>query len=393
MHNSAALARVDDDVWDALVIGAGPAGGMAALRLAQAGARTLLVDRAVFPRDKVCGACFNAAALRELERAGVGELPGRVGQVRLDTLRVRSGRCVLDVRLAGSVAISRTAFDAELVRCVTAAGGTFLPGVSARVAGLEPGVRAVRLRSSNGVERIAQARVVLVADGLNGRSLRDCAGFERTAVRGSRIGMSTALPDGPGDFDRGVIHMHCGRGGYVGIVRLADGSLNVAAALDPMYVRAAGSPGEAVRELLRLAGSPDVPELVTADWHGTAELSHRRSRVAGERVLVIGDAAGYVEPFTGEGIAWALACGNLAAPLALMGIQCWEDAIAREWTQTYAAHVRARQRLCRSLRIGLRHPRLTGLALRMLARFPDIADELARRTARPWTFPAGAVTP
>src|SRR5437667_10341215 len=71
-------------VWDALIIGAGPAGSLAARELARRGVATLLVDRARFPRDKVCGSCLGASGLTELAAVGLGDLPRRLNAPRLE---------------------------------------------------------------------------------------------------------------------------------------------------------------------------------------------------------------------------------------------------------------------------------------------------------------------
>ena len=75
-------------LWDAIVVGAGPAGAMAARELARTGISVLLVDRARFPRYKVCGGCLNPRALRLLRKAGLGGLMARLGAVPLTKLRV-----------------------------------------------------------------------------------------------------------------------------------------------------------------------------------------------------------------------------------------------------------------------------------------------------------------
>ena len=95
--------------------------------------------------------------------------------------------------------------------------------------------------------------------------------------------------------------MHLGAGGYVGLTRCGEGEVHVAAALSVKATRAAGGPVGKMMEILRETGV-DVSRMKVL---GTPLLSRRRE-VAGNRVLAIGDACGYVEPFTGEGIAWAL---------------------------------------------------------------------------------------
>lgn len=93
-------------------------------------------------------------------------------------------------------------------------------------------------------------------------------------------------------------------------------------------MRADGGLGRAAARLVREAGWP-APELFAElSWRGTPALTRRRTRISEERVFVLGDAAGYVEPFTGEGMAWALASGAAVAPLAARAVGEWRPELA-----------------------------------------------------------------
>src|SRR5262249_58903437 len=128
----------DHEEWDAVVVGAGPAGSVTARELARGGARVLLVDKATFPRPKVCGCCLNRAALAALRAVGLGHIPARCGAVPLSRVKLAAGRSAADVLLPGGVAVSREAFDAALVAEAVSAGVTFRPGVSWRAGGVSP---------------------------------------------------------------------------------------------------------------------------------------------------------------------------------------------------------------------------------------------------------------
>jgi flavin-dependent dehydrogenase len=107
--------------WDAIVIGAGPAGAMAARELAAAGTRVLLVEKRSFPRDKVCGGCLNGRALSILRAAGLGALVARSGGVALGELQLRAGGRPARLALPVGVALARARLDEELVATATAA--------------------------------------------------------------------------------------------------------------------------------------------------------------------------------------------------------------------------------------------------------------------------------
>jgi flavin-dependent dehydrogenase len=94
---------------------------------------------------------------------------------------------------------------------------------------------------------------------------------------------------------------------------------------------------------------------------------------AGERWFLIGDAAGYIEPFTGQGMAWALRSARALAPLALRAIERWEPEMAREWTSLYHRQVGRSHWLCRGLAAGLRHPPLVRVGADVLRRLPALA--------------------
>ena len=362
-------------LWDVLVVGAGPAGVLAAAESASRGASVLLVDRAIFPRWKVCGCCLNAAALATLETVGLGFLPARLGAQSLHRLWLLCGRREAVIPLPFGVALSREAFDTALIEHAVQAGVDFLPQTSAASDGVNGIARWMTLRCGQEQIRV-QASVVLVADGLSGRALRDEQGFEMAAARSSRVGVGTFLEDAPDWCPAGTIVMACGQGGYVGLVRLEDGRLNVAAALDLALIRRAQGVGAAVTALLKEAGLWPIEGLRAQSWHGTPALTRRPARVAGERLFVLGDAAGYVEPFTGEGIAVALASGKAVAPLAIEASRQWSPALMSRWKRLHRGLFGSRQRTCRIVTGLLRRPRLTRAAVTVLSRAPHLVAPL-----------------
>jgi len=118
-------------------------------------------------------------------------------------------------------------------------------------------------------------------------------------------------------------------------------------------------------------------------WRGTPRLTSRRRKVAGSSVLVAGDAAGYVEPFTGEGIAWALAGGAVAGHLAGTIMSRPLQEIERAWQREHQRLVRSRQLICRIVTTVLRRPLLTRCVIRLLNYLPDSATPVMRMMSRP----------
>ncbi len=371
--------------WEALVVGAGPAGALAALELAQRGVRVLLVEKRAFPRWKVCGCCLNAQAQAVLAAAGVGQLIDDQGGVPLRQLQLGHRGQRASLALPDGRALSRERFDQALVQAAIAAGARFQAGTTARLGPSDATGRTVTLRKRG--ERpttSVRAKVVLVAAGLAHGCIPARDAPAPIIQRHSRVGAGCMLPGSAAAYPAGSIHMAIGREGYVGLVRREDGLLNLAAAFDrqALHTSAAsasadsGGAAAAARAVLTSAGFPIPAGLEQARWQLTPALSRRAAVVAGERFLVLGDAAGYVEPFTGEGMAWALTAGAAAAPLVLAGLDGWSPALERRWQRELQVRIGRRQRLCRGLALLLRQPAATALAFGLSQHLPVLAGQL-----------------
>ena len=356
-----------DETWDAVVIGAGPAGSVTAREMARRGARVLLVDRATFPRPKVCGCCLNRATLAALDAVGLGHIPARCGAIPLHEVKLAAGRLHAVVPLPGGMALSRDAFDAALADEAVKAGVTFRGGMSVANGRVYPG----------------RASITVHATGLSGNTARP--------VRGSRVGAGVIVPAAlaPEFFAPGTIYMATGRGGYVGLVRLEDNRLDLAAALDPAFVRSAGGPAQAARLILKETNWPVPDALEELPWKGTPPLTRKPDAIAGPGWFAVGDAAGYVEPFTGEGMAWAVMSAAALAPIAVRAAEGWDARFAREWTHVHHRLVGRRMRACRWVARGLRSPLVTRFAVRALNIAPLLSRPLVAALNRPARLPQG----
>lgn len=378
--------------WPVLVVGAGPAGAMAAYELARHGAAVLLVDRASFPRPKVCGGCFSAAAVATLDAAGLGDLLPDLAAPSLRWFRWSVPGRQATLPLPGGVAASREAFDAELIRRVVEAGVSFLPETEAQLApaAADPAVRQVLLRQGT-TQVSSEASVVLAADGLAGTLLRRDPRLTAKADRTARLGAGAIVEAAHrDDYEEGTVYMACAQDGYVGLVRLEDGRLGIAAALDRDAIRRTGNLPDAVDRILQETGQTPVDTRQGA-WRATPPLT-RQGDVAGFRVLLLGDAAGYVEPFTGEGITSALLTGRAVVPLALEAAMRWRPQIGGRWRDMHADLLGRRTQTCRSLTRLLRWPGLTGAAVSLLQRFPALAWPMLRYVNSPAAWPGLATT-
>jgi flavin-dependent dehydrogenase len=363
--------------WDVLVVGAGPSGTTVAREAARSGTKVLLVDRASFPRSKVCGCCLNGAALSVLDECGLGRLPLQCGAPALTGFCLATRGRFATVPLAGGVSLSRERLDAALIEAAIDEGVAFLDQTQAIVEVSQ--VDACRVNVKSGVARRSlDAKIVVVAGGLGSRVLAETNPDDSLTSKASRVGAGTVLDDAGTDCDAGTIYMACHRDGYAGLVRLEDGRLDVAAALDVAAIKQCGGVGPLVEEVLRCSGLPVPAAVAEAKWNGTPRLTRQRQHVYGDRHFVVGDAAGYIEPFTGEGIAWALATGKAVTPFVLDSIDAGTRRTGPAWESKRRQLIGHRMRLCRAVSYLLRQPSLVNIAVRLLSFAPGLARPIDR---------------
>jgi len=314
--------------FDVAVVGAGPAGSTAAHRLATTGARVLLVDRATFPRDKPCGGGVTLRAARLLPFSLEPVVEDRVE--RLECRLHYGPRFERRARAPLALMTQRRRLDHFLLEQAAAAGADVRDGV--RVADVRPDALTV-----DGEE--VQARVVLGADGCNGTSAR-ALGLATEIVHG--VALEANVPSDAARHARygGAMVLEIGvvRGGYGWIFPKGD-HLNVGVGGD-----AAEAPR--LREhLLRLCATHEIDPDSATDTRGY-RLPMRRpaSRLARGSAAVIGDAAGLVDPFSGDGMYEAFFSARLAADAAtnlLAGrtdsLEPYERAVERSITPLTAA--------------------------------------------------------
>jgi len=376
-----------ESTWDVVVVGAGPAGSFLERQVARHGLRVLLVDRQTFPRYKVCGGCINLQALAVLDRAGMSAELAAVPHHELRALRIHQAARQLTAELPGTWAMARDVFDAALVDAARRAGVNCEFGTLAKIAPADStaSYRTVELQTAHGAHRTVAARVVVAAGGLSASSLLKPRELLLQTQPGSRVGVGAVIDDDSAAYAPGGLTMAIGSEIYVGVVRLADGRLNLAGAVNPQWLKQQGSALECVRSALQSAKLPLPNRLSSAAWQGTPSLSRACQRPIAHRLLAIGDAAGYIEPFTGEGIAWALQSAELTTETVVLGVQSWDGALERRWLQAVRREVFAHQWACRLLAALLCHPWAVGTSLTALSRSPRLTNSLVKRltSARP----------
>ena len=237
--------------------------------------------------------------------------------------------------------------------------------------------REVHLRRTEGHAAV-RARLVLAADGLMGRFSASRHRIQSQPTAHGMLGVQSIHRPASSEYSANTLYMACGDGGYVGLVRLEDQRLNIAAALDSRYLRRVGSVGRTVTGILEATGLPGIETLQEHARQGTPPLTHRSRHLARDRLFVLGDAAGFVQPFTGEGIAWALSSAEAVIPLAIRGATTWDSSLAREWRNVYRRTIVRKQFTCRALSVVLKHPTLASLMIGILGQTPGVARTVMR---------------
>jgi geranylgeranyl reductase family protein len=326
--------------YDAIVVGAGPAGSTTAYRLARAGACVCLLDRAAFPRDKPCGGGVTLRAVREL--------PFSVDEVvedRVDVLELglRYGR-----RWSGYAAeplilmTQRRRLDAFLAERAEEAGAEFRQ--SAKVTAVDPTGRV-----AVGGEPL-HADVVIGADGANGVATRAVEGIEYGVALEGNVGYERASRD---RFrGRAVVELGVVRGGYAWVFPKGD-HVNVG-------VGGWESEGPGLRRRLREACEAyglDPAALTDVRGHRLPMRGAKLPPVRG-RTALVGDAAALVDPLSGDGMYEAFVSGRLASE-ATLDLLAGRAASLQPYAVRFAATFVPLETISRRVKLGFeRFPRL-----------------------------------
>jgi flavin-dependent dehydrogenase len=339
-------------MFDVAIVGGGPAGSTCATFCAGAGLKTLLLEREIFPREKVCGDCLNPACWPILRRLQLAErvrtLPhGVLDRVEFIGIGGRTLAVTLPAGAEAEIAVKRSHFDQLIMSRAREMGATICEG-STVIALAAPG-RATRNWTITSANQTFESRVLVAADGRNSTVARLCNLLPRGVKE--RIALQTHFPLPP-DFGNRVVLQFLPEG-YSGQAPVGAGELNLCLVSVPRKMTALRSWAEA-----RFGISPEHP------WRTITPLTRAPIAPVQRSLFLIGDAARVVEPFTGEGIYYALASGELAANAIVSQHSGRNEAeVAAGYSAAHAKLYRGRLWINRLARAAVLSPRLASTLL------------------------------
>jgi geranylgeranyl reductase family protein len=380
-------SELPDVVWDAVVVGGGPAGAIAALALARRGRRVVLLERWRYPRDKACGDGLIPDAIACLARHGLLDRVAGLGRLARAATVFSPSRIEVDV--AGEfLCVRRQLLDAVLAAAAAEAGATVCQAQVRQLAVRDDGTVEARLRDGAPVV----ARVAVVATGANVSLLAEHGMVERAAPSGvalrGYVRSARRLDRLLVSFDRSIIP------GYAWIFPVGDDEYNVGCGLflrsaatdgDADDAGDAGADGAALRGMLArfCDGFPAARALLAGDVPAQARGARLRCGLAGTRpwdgraIVPVGEAVGATFAFTGEGIGKAMETAELAAGAI-------DDALTRGDPAALGEYERRLDRELRPRYLGydvaqrwLGHARVNDLVARRARRSPALRDALA----------------
>jgi flavin-dependent dehydrogenase len=285
---------------DALIIGAGPAGSLAALLLARAGLRITLVEQHTFPRDKVCGECLSALGIEVLKRAGLQNLPVQPVPLHRALIYAPEGSACEIALPRPMWGLSRHVLDLHLLEAAKAAGANVLQ--PARCEGTPPHI-TIRNLTTNTVEPV-DARYILRADGK--------APSDQTT---SDFGIKTHFVDVDGPRD--AIELFTVNGSYGGLAPIEGNRWNAAFSVPAARLRAHRGDIEALFTQITRENVALKKRLTSAHrsspWLASPLPRFGVQKNWPENTIPIGNAAAAIEPIGGEGMGLALRSAELAA--------------------------------------------------------------------------------
>lgn len=357
MQSTLSLQQAKEIAWDVIVVGAGPAGSFISHKLAKRNLKILLLDKDSHPRFKVCGCCLAPLGVALLKSEEVfAELQSKCYEVKNIVIMSRSKK--IQLPLKEGITLSRSLLDNHLISKAMEVGADVIFGTKAEFDKVENDLASIVVRTTEGETFKLHSKILVGATGLVGSNFTsNSQELIAESIANSYIGIGMETENINSDISTSTILMALGKEGYIGASQIRNNKINLAGALSPSFIRKNKGIKEAVKLLLIEAGATDLLPFAHLNWRGTPILT-RSGKISDTRYFAIGDACGYVEPFTGEGMTWALQSASLAAPLIEEGVLAWDLQLMQRWELCYKENVGKSQRFCRLTKKLLRLPPL-----------------------------------
>jgi geranylgeranyl reductase family protein len=368
---------------EVVVVGGGPAGSATSIFLKQLGHDVVLLDEARFPRDKVCGEGISPEAWRLLSAMGADVSVRALEPHRLRGMTIVSPNGTSfsgDYRgsTVTGFALRRESFDQALLETARKSGVEVREGRRVSSLLFDDGlVAGVQVDDGDGVMAI-RSRLVVGADGRRSVVARrlgllaEHPRLRKFAVRGYWEGVE-------GLQERG--EMHVTRGGYCGIAPLSPTGANVTFVIDRRDMKPAAGGLEVFYRRLLLDRWPRLAErlaraALTAVPRAIGPLALEARRVSVPGALLVGDSAGFYDPFTGEGVTLALRSAELAAQVSHAALRSRQLGPLEAYDRERRAATRHKFRLNHLIQYVVASPALADAVAKRLARRGDLADQL-----------------
>ena len=373
-----------------LIAGAGPAGSSLAIRLAQRGFETTLIERERFPREKLCGEFISPECLKHFDELGVLDEMCNAGGDRIYETRffASGGKSVVvpnDWFRSNShaLSLSRSVMDNVLLERARETGVGVIDGCAVTSIERENGsIGAVHARLQDGNAIAFNADLYVDATG-RAKALTRPARSQKELTRPSLVGFKAHLR-GTG-LPRGLCEIYSFDGGYAGLSNVESDRANLCFLVRSEVVRAAGSDaGEIVNKVIRqnrrAADTLSEWELA-GEWLAVSISNFGVTHPAPlDNLLTVGDAAAFIDPFTGSGMLMAVESSSILAGLIVSGSS--RTAIAGDYSAAYRSRFSKRLRVCSMLRRTAFMPRLASAVVTVLGVSPGATRYLARMTRR-----------
>ena len=353
------------------IVGGGPAGSSCGAFCATAGLRTIVLEREKFPREKVCGDCLNPACWPVLRRLEMAERVRELPHGNLDTVEfiaIRGRRAVVDLPSGddSEIAVKRSLLDALLVRRASELGAHISEETTVSALSKRANNDGWRIETSGG--RIFAAKTLVGADGRNSTVARLCNLLPRPSRE--RVALQAHIPL-PADFGNRVVLQFLPEG-YSGQAPVNREELNVCLVSNPSNMPA-----------LRRWAEKQFSLQQNHQWRTITPLTRAALAPGREKLFLVGDAARVVEPFTGEGIYYALRSGELAAQAIVKVIhgKCDVDPVT-EYAEAHAAMYRGRLWVNQLSRAAVLAPRFASLFVHLARVQPSILRLLTAKIVR-----------